>query len=173
MDTSPPVFVPAFGNKWKYPSNYPVRNYQMQICSSCMFSNTLVALPTGLGKTLIASVVMYNYYHWFPGGKVIFMAPTRPLVTQQIAACHSIVGIPEEHCAHIEGNVTPATRETLWKEKRVIFCTPQTLHNDISSNRMNPAKIVCLIVDEAHRATLNYAYTLVVSSLLVCLRNLF
>ena len=37
---------------------------------------------------------MFNYYRWFPAGKVIFMAPTRPLVTQQIGACHDIVGIP-------------------------------------------------------------------------------
>ena len=33
--------------------------------------NTLVSLPTGLGKTLIAAVVMYNYYRWFPTGKVV------------------------------------------------------------------------------------------------------
>jgi ERCC4-related helicase len=48
--------------------------------------NTLVSLPTGLGKTLIAAVVMYNYYRWFPTGKVVFCAPTRPLVSQQIHA---------------------------------------------------------------------------------------
>jgi ERCC4-related helicase len=29
-----------------------------------------VALPTGLGKTFIAAVVMYNYFRWFPEGKV-------------------------------------------------------------------------------------------------------
>lgn len=36
-----------------------------------MFSNTLVALPTGLGKTFIAAVVMYNYFRWFPEGNVM------------------------------------------------------------------------------------------------------
>lgn len=38
----------------------------------------------GLGKTFIAAVVMYNYYRWFPLGKLIFMAPTKPLVAQQV-----------------------------------------------------------------------------------------
>jgi len=51
----------------------------------------LVSLPTGLGKTLIAAVVMYNYYRWFPTGKVIFMAPTLPLVTQQVRVSYFTV----------------------------------------------------------------------------------
>ena len=36
-------------------------------------------------------------------GKIVFAAPSRPLVTQQIEACHNIVGIPQvrifnNHC---------------------------------------------------------------------------
>lgn len=53
--------------------NVPVRDYQFNITKTALFSNTLVALPTGLGKTLIAAVVMYNYFRWFPeGNKVLF-----------------------------------------------------------------------------------------------------
>ena len=37
-----------------------------------LFTNTLVALPTGLGKTLTAAVVMYNYFRWFPDGKSLY-----------------------------------------------------------------------------------------------------
>ena len=33
---------------------------------SCLYDNTLVCLPTGLGKTFIAAVVMYNFYRWYP-----------------------------------------------------------------------------------------------------------
>lgn len=71
-------------DEWIYPTNVPVRKYQKDICEAALFQNTLVCLPTGLGKTLIASVVMYNFYRWFPEGKVIFMAPTKPLVVQQV-----------------------------------------------------------------------------------------
>lgn len=49
--------------------NVPVRDYQFAITRTALFSNTLVALPTGLGKTLIAAVVMFNYFRWFPQGK--------------------------------------------------------------------------------------------------------
>lgn len=33
---------------------------------TALLQNTLVCLPTGLGKTLIAAVVMYNFSRWFP-----------------------------------------------------------------------------------------------------------
>lgn len=51
--------------------NVPLRDYQFDITQSALFSNTLVALPTGLGKTLIAAVVMYNYFRWFPQGNLL------------------------------------------------------------------------------------------------------
>ena len=35
---------------WIYPTNRPVRDYQFNITEQCLFQNTLVALPTGLGK---------------------------------------------------------------------------------------------------------------------------
>jgi superfamily II DNA or RNA helicase len=83
--------------EWVYPTNREVRNYQLQITRNALFHNTLVVLPTGLGKTLIAAVVMYNFYRWFPTGKVVFMAPTKPLVAQQIEACHNVTGAPPSH----------------------------------------------------------------------------
>ena len=68
---------------------------------SCLYDNTLVTLPTGLGKTFIAAVVMYNYFRWFPLSKIVFMAPTKPLVQQQIEACFNIMGIPQIEVSHL------------------------------------------------------------------------
>jgi ATP-dependent DNA helicase MPH1 len=45
---------------WIYPLNRPKRDYQFNIVKNCLFENALVALPTGLGKTFIAGVVMLN-----------------------------------------------------------------------------------------------------------------
>lgn len=42
------------------------------------------------GKTFIAAVVMYNFWRWFPRGKIIFMAPTKPLVAQQVHSCYRV-----------------------------------------------------------------------------------
>ena len=50
--------------RWVYPTNNPVRNYQLSITETGLFDNTLVCLPTGLGKTLIAAVIMCNFYRF-------------------------------------------------------------------------------------------------------------
>jgi hypothetical protein len=72
-----PGFDVEAGRTWIYPTNYPVRTYQFDIVQSCLYDNTLVSLPTGLGKTFIAAVLMYNFFRWYPQGKVVFMAPTK------------------------------------------------------------------------------------------------
>lgn len=88
--------IPGFdyeaGQSYIYPINYPVRDYQFNIIKKCLYRNTLVSLPTGLGKTFIAAVVMYNFYRWYPARKVVFLAPTKPLVSQQVEACFNIMG---------------------------------------------------------------------------------
>lgn len=53
-------------SKWVYPLGVPERTYQVSAIATALLSNTLVCLPTGLGKTLIAAVVMHNFTRWFP-----------------------------------------------------------------------------------------------------------
>jgi ERCC4-related helicase len=163
--TGPVPLDAELSKNWIYPvhPNYPVRDYQLEITETAIQYNTLVSLPTGLGKTLIAAVVLYNYYRWFPvGGKVVFLAPTLPLVDQQVRACYQIMGIPAQHTAVLNGKVSAATRVQLWKERRVFFCTPQTVEKDMEAGRCPAKQVVCLVLDEAHKATGNFAYTKVV-----------
>lgn len=61
------------GSTWIFPVAYEKREYQLNISRTCLFTNTMVCLPTGYGKTFIASVVIYNFYRWFPRSKIIFM----------------------------------------------------------------------------------------------------
>ncbi|KAI5898666.1 P-loop containing nucleoside triphosphate hydrolase protein, partial [Schizophyllum commune H4-8] len=147
---------------WIYPLNRPKRDYQFNIVKHCLFDNTIVALPTGLGKTFIAGVVMLNFYRWFPEGKVVFVAPTKPLVAQQIEASHKTCGIPGSDAVELTGNVPKAARERAWCEKRVFYMTPQTLLNDLTKGTCEALDIVLIVVDEAHRATGDYAYNQVV-----------
>ncbi|KAJ9167176.1 hypothetical protein P3X46_021846 [Hevea brasiliensis] len=151
---------------WIYPVNVPLREYQLAITKTALFSNTLVALPTGLGKTLIAAVVMYNYFRWFPDGKIVFAAPSRPLVMQQIEACHNIVGIPQEWTIDMTGQLSPTKRACFWKTKRVFFVTPQVLEKDIQAGTCLVKYLVCLVIDEAHRALGNYSYCVAVRELM-------
>ncbi|XP_029413289.1 Fanconi anemia group M protein isoform X2 [Nannospalax galili] len=158
-------FCAAAGALWIYPTNRPVRDYQLRISRSALFCNTLVCLPTGLGKTFIAAVVMYNFYRWFPSGKVVFMAPTKPLVTQQMEACYQVMGIPQSHMAEMTGSTQAVSRKETWSSKRVLFLTPQVMVNDLTRGVCPAADIRCLVVDEAHKALGNYAYCQVVREL--------
>ncbi|KAK8049702.1 fanconi anemia group M protein [Apiospora phragmitis] len=137
---------------WVYPTNLgPIRDYQYSIVNAGLFNNTLVALPTGLGKTFIAATIMLNYFRWTKTAKIVFVAPTKPLVSQQIDACFNIAGIPRSTTTLLTGEVSPALRAEEWATKRVFFMTPQTIQNDLSTGVADPKSIGLLVVDEAHR----------------------
>ncbi|KAF1946301.1 P-loop containing nucleoside triphosphate hydrolase protein [Clathrospora elynae] len=151
---------------WVYPTNLgTIRDYQFNIVQRGLFNNLLVALPTGLGKTFIAATIMLNWFRWTTEAQIIFVAPTKPLVAQQVEACFNIAGIPRSYTTMLTGEVQPGLRAEEWKEKRVFFMTPQTLLNDLKCGYADPKNIVLLVVDEAHRATGAYAYVEVVSFL--------
>lgn len=165
------------GAHWLYPNNLPLRSYQHSIVQAALYRNTLVVLPTGLGKTFIASVVMYNLHRWYPQGKLIFMAPTRPLVSQQIAACQKIMPFPPEDMVELTGRLPRAKRVELWRSKRVFFATPQVVQSDMMTDPADGAEyfpfnsIKLIVVDEAHRAKGRYAYTQVTESLMARNQN--
>lgn len=126
-----------------------------------------VVLPTGLGKTFIASVIMYNMFRWYPKGKIIFMAPTRPLVAQQIDACYQIMGFPKDETVELTGKQNKKARAIAWRTKRVFYATPQVVWSDLNDAEMqfpiNDIKLI--VVDEAHKAKGKYAYVEVVQSI--------
>lgn len=151
---------------WVYPMNLgAIRDYQFNIVQKGLFHNLLVALPTGLGKTFIAATIMLNWFRWTKTAQIVFVAPTKPLVSQQVEACFGVAGIPRSKTTLLTGNVPPGTRAQEWERKRVFFMTPQTLINDLRSGIADPKRIVLLVVDEAHRATGGYAYVEVVKFL--------
>ena len=132
----------------------------MTMVREAVAQNTLIALPTGTGKTLIAAVVLKAHLRWFPNGMCVFLAMTRPLVNQQIESCRRAVGIGPDETMLMTGEEQPASRAKKWREasepwtqRRLIFCTPHVLKNDIEKGLVDPRRFVCAIFDEAHHAT--------------------
>lgn len=151
---------------WVYPTNLgTIRDYQYSIVARGLYHNMLVALPTGLGKTFIAATIMLNWFRWTTDAQIVFVAPTKPLVSQQVKACFEIAGIPRSATTMLTGSIPPGLRAEEWQSKRVFFMTPQTIMNDLKSGICDPKKLVLLVVDEAHRATGGYAYVEVVKFL--------
>ncbi len=69
------------------------------------------------------------------------------------------------------GQISPEKRREAWRTKRVFYVTPQILTNDISRQACDAKTIVCLVVDEAHRALGNYAYCTVVKAIASATRH--
>ena len=59
--------------------------------------------------------------------------------------------------------VKAEVRKRYWKEKSIFYCTPQTLKNDIEKGIVDVRNITCVVVDEAHKASGNYAYVTVIN----------
>ncbi len=89
---------------------------------------------------------------------MIFLAPTRPLVNQQAEACYKTVGISKQDMVQMTGTTNSDKRKVIWENKRVFFTTPQVLSNDISRGNVPVETIKCLVIDEAHKGTGEYAY---------------
>lgn len=145
---------------WHYPLiNDSERTYQSQIIQIALQKNTLVCLPTGMGKTYVALVVMYNFFRWFPRRLSIFMTPTKPLVTQQFRSWLRVFGkLAPDAAVEITANMAPEKRAELWKDALVVFSTPQIVENDLEGGYLTKERISLLVFDEAHRAVGNYAY---------------
>lgn len=111
----------------------------------CLFNNTLVCLPTGLGKTFIAAIVILNYYLWFPEGHIFFLAPTKPLVNQQIECLSELDAIRKNDIVELTGNDSTQKRIMYYQKKKIFFMTPQTLENDLDDNRYSGSKISLII----------------------------
>ena len=138
---------------WVYPAYKAFRTYQFKMVRAALFQNTLVTLPTGLGKTFIAATVMLNFYRWFSDGQIFFLAPTKPLVAQQIHAfANTITEVDADDIVELTGEDSQRSRRKYYKSKRVFFMTPQTLENDIEAGMVDCERIVLLVLDEAHHA---------------------
>ncbi len=139
-------------------SDFSPRSYQEVIFASAVDKNTLVTLPTGLGKTAIAMMLAARRFMLYPNSKIVFLAPTKPLVEQQLLAFKKHFLLSEEKFVLFTGSVPPAKRVKLWSEASIIFSTPQTLENDVLSNKISLKDVSLIVFDEAHRATGNYSY---------------
>ncbi|TFG28658.1 MAG: DEAD/DEAH box helicase [Promethearchaeota archaeon] len=139
-----------------------IRKYQIDISNQCVNKNSLVVLPTGLGKTIIAAMVAARTLENFPPkSKVIILAPTRPLIDQHYYVFLKYLKISEDLFSILTGKVAPKFRTELYHQNQILFYTPHTLRNDLSTKKYT-LKDTCLIIfDEAHHASGDYPYTLI------------
>lgn len=129
------------------------REYQWNIFQAVKDCNALVVLPTGLGKTVIAVLVLA---HKLQQGNVLFLAPTKPLCEQHAASIAAMTTVDEIVVVTAEA-FSPAERTKAYGSGRVIVATPQSVENDLERGA-TVGDFSLVVFDEAHRAVGKYAY---------------
>ena len=147
-------------NEFIKPSSVERREYQINIANSALEKNALVVLPTGLGKTVIALILIANELKG-KNNKVLFLAPTKPLVMQHAQFLKDFLEINKDAIVTFTGEIQPVKRQELWNKNRIIVSTPQVVENDLLSKRLNLKEVSLIIFDEAHHAVGDYAYVFV------------
>jgi Fanconi anemia group M protein len=116
--------------------------------------NTLVVLPTGIGKTLIALMLIKER---MKKGRCLLLTPTKPLAKQHYHSVMDTLGLTEENVSLVTGEITPKKRKDMYRTD-VIVSTPQTVRNDLEKGVTEP-DFSLVVFDECHRAVGSYAYT--------------
>ncbi len=142
------------------PNAVQFREYQVNIAASAEKENTLVVLPTGMGKTIIALFLIAKKLKT-KKKKILFLAPTKPLVNQHVSTLKELLTISADDLVVFTGEVSPEKRKQQWNQARIIVSTPQVIENDLLSQRISLEDVSLIIFDEAHHATGKYAYVFI------------
>ena len=139
------------------------RLYQNIIFNSSKDKNSLIVLPTSLGKTVISALICAELLYNYKQSRILIMAPTRPLVLQHLLSFSSFLKVLDDQKILVTGKISPSTRKLIWDNKtiKLIFATPEVIRNDLNESRLDLKDFGLIVFDEAHRAIKDYAYTLI------------
>ena len=137
------------------PNSIELRDYQVNLANEAKNENSLVVLPTGLGKTTIALQIMAHVLSQNKGG-VLLLAPTRVLVNQHFDFLKENLLL--EDIGIVTGEDLINKRKKSWINS-VVCATPEITRNDLERNMIDIEQFSLVIFDEAHRAVGDYAYT--------------
>jgi Fanconi anemia group M protein len=136
------------------PQTVEKRLFQLDLAATALKSSCLVVVPTGLGKTVIALMVILAR---MDKGRILFLAPTKPLVEQHAVFLRRVLK-DKDLVTMMTGESPPEKRMESWRQSRIVVSTPQVIENDLLSRRIDLEDVSLVIFDEAHRAVGNYAY---------------
>ncbi|MEM3073798.1 MAG: helicase-related protein [Nitrososphaerales archaeon] len=136
------------------------RDYQLDLFRLCLEEDLLIVLPTGLGKTAVARLLIAEMRYRYPDKKCVLLTPTRVLASQHEAFLSRMLDISSEDISVVTGEMKLNDRVLAWS-KRVVCATPQIMAADLERGLIDPKQFSLIIFDEAHRSVGAYAYTLV------------
>ncbi|MCK9442493.1 MAG: DEAD/DEAH box helicase [Methanothrix sp.] len=136
------------------PQTVEKRLFQLDLAATALSASSLIVVPTGLGKTVIALMVLLAR---MDKGRILFLAPTKPLVEQHAVFLQRVLK-DRDLVSMMTGESPPENRIESWGKSSIVVSTPQVIENDLLSRRIDLKDVSLVIFDEAHRAVGGYAY---------------
>ncbi|MFW0837421.1 MAG: helicase-related protein [Candidatus Komeilibacteria bacterium] len=135
---------------------FEARPYIIAIALQALLNNSLVILPTGLGKTYVA--ILESVHILESNKKVLFLTPTKPLSIQQDMAMSKTLA--KAKTAYLTGRISQKKRPKMWQTNDIIVATAETILEELAKNSgVGRAEDIGLIVfDEVHHLSGNHAY---------------
>jgi len=112
----------------------------------------VVSLPTSSGKTLLAELAVIQAYEDDPESRIVYLAPTRALVTQvSLTLRRDLQGLgPKIRVATPVFELNPVESDILRGDYNVLVTTPEKLDLLIKTNHESVENLSLVVVDEAH-----------------------
>jgi ERCC4-related helicase len=137
--------------------------HQKECIDHALDRNTIVCLPTGFGKTLIACTVIEHFLRLYPDKRVAFLVPTRPLVEQQAAYCATHCRVDAHTTAVVQrlvGQDQADWRQQDWdacmRKSNILLGTAALFQKVLVTDKyLSVSRFSLFVFDECHNAVGN------------------
>ena len=139
----------------KYAVLQTPRGYQKELAQpGIRGENYIICLPTGTGKTLVASMIVADHLKRRMDeeqqGKVLFIVPTQHLAHQQKEKLEECVnGIT---AVAVTGGTDETVIHPLLSQVDAIVCTPGKLRHELYRKKIKMSQFSLIVLDECHHA---------------------
>jgi DEAD/DEAH box helicase domain-containing protein len=136
----------------------PLYSHQAQAVNAARAGkNVIIATSSASGKTLCYNIVVLQSMLSVPGGRAIYLFPTKALAQDQLSTLHELFCpriLPFESVSTFDGDTPRSERADIRKQGRIILTNPDMLHVGILPNHQFWATMLrrlrFVVVDEAH-----------------------
>ncbi|KAK6635205.1 hypothetical protein RUM44_000456 [Polyplax serrata] len=153
--------------------NLLLRDYQVKLINHAINQNSIIYLPAGSGKTIIAINVLLSRTTDLTrpnielGKKAFFIATTKVLVVQLASV---LIAHTKFNVSYYTGDMNvDAWSQDIWEKQlqnnHVLVMTAEILRRLLILHYVNPLQISLIVLDECHHAFQNHPYSGIMKAL--------
>ena len=167
--TTPEEFIPQRS------TNTQPYDYQLELYSKAMKTNSVCFLPTGTGKTLVASLIIGHMLRLNPSRQVVFLVDRVLLVLQQSdylrkELAHmrvadergSFKGTRPIRIGAVCGEMRKLEGNARIYEQDVLIITADCYRNHLNNGTLRFDDVSLIVLDEAHHCNKDHPYNVII-----------